>query len=318
MSEIHRQLAEQEKVRQREALKKRIQEKVQKEIEEKKKEEEEEKAKKEKLAQFMESFNRQLAEQKREFLKKQKLKRIEEKKAKAAAKKAAAALDSAIQNADRPVSEGNVDANEEKEDSDDDEIDEEKLRESNLHVISSARENYENPIDNFEFEDFIEKSLTQLYSKLEAPPKEEDEDELKLSPLQANQISPELKNKQHTGGPPKVKHPSILDHLPELVKNTPYFQHYMKNRELLEHHISKHRLELPYQQHAHGQPSVPKSKLPTEDKKEAFSSVNNDEKKGNNDKKVSKAKKALYEAQQKAVEQPSPTRVIKHKKQEEQ
>lgn len=211
-TEDRRKAKELDEAKLRDVMRQRIKEKMQLLALEKKQKEQEEKEKKEKKDQFMGSYQDQLQKQKEEFLKKQrdkeKQRKLEEKRIKQEQKEKDRALIDAILA--------------EQEAKDAEELAKfQQLGDKDKRIIASAQD-YDDqmPMEEFGFDDFIRKSLTQLYTR----------------PPPANAIGPPQKwvpasleeEKQIQNIKAKVVK-TVIKKIPSALRNTPYFKHYFKH-----------------------------------------------------------------------------------------
>ncbi len=231
-------VSEEEKTRYTELLTKRIKEAKQQKLLEKQQQEVEELEKKEKLEKFLQKYQEQLKEQKIAM----KLKKKEEKRLKK--------LQKEKERREVGGDEKDEDNNEEEEGEGEGEV--------LAHVISSAPEEFKNIMEDFQFDDFMEKpDLIQIYSEdspkhdLQAFPTEiipslpspDIIDYKQSNHFQASSLPPQQKKKV-VASKTKDKKPAEptseqsikrfykinrdIFRMPRHLKSTPYYQHYVK------------------------------------------------------------------------------------------
>jgi hypothetical protein len=237
-----KELTAEERLQYHEILAKRIKENVQQKVELQKQQELEQKEKKEKMEKFMKSYETGLAEKKLKLKQQEK----EEKKKK---KQQLLLQKSQSENQMKVTEEEETEENEEGEEL--------------VHAISSAPEDFTNIIEDFQFDEFMGKPLTQLYSDdsnrakkeffpIDAkeefvheeernqvpPPEHKSLKAVKQSSNKAQPLSKKIQNKKASNQSPEEKsykiNRSILK-LPKNLKDTPYFKHYLKYMKEQEH-----------------------------------------------------------------------------------
>jgi hypothetical protein len=242
---VKKELTEEEKLHYQEVISKRIKDAMKQKVNEKKQEENNEKQKKEKLEKFLQDYQVKLQEQKRALKEKKKEERKQKK----------------LEQLQKSVSVGQMNNDEKEEDESEEENEDEgevgRVNEEGKEkkvltkkFISSAPEIFENLLEDFEFEEFISKpSLLQLYSPSEEKEKEtenhdevNDEDSLPIPAVSAtlfpSSASPMDKYTalalphQHVKEEKKASSYKINRaalRVPKSLKDTPYFQHYVKH-----------------------------------------------------------------------------------------
>jgi hypothetical protein len=255
---VKKELTEEEKLHYQDVLSKRIRDAMKQKIHEKKQEENSEKQKKEKLEKFHQDYQIKLQEQKRAL----KAKKKEERKQKKLEQQLQKSLSAG--NAEKEDDDEELDSEEENEDPAGEKEGQAEGKEKKVlftkKFISSAPEIFENLLEDFEFEEFISKpSLLQLYSPTnpdndEKKQKEnEDEDSLPAPALSANHFpssaSPKNKNaiafssfqqskeEEKKASSYKINRSALR--VPKSLKDTPYFQHYVKHTHLKQKETKK-------------------------------------------------------------------------------